>query len=88
MSVSVLLPVLLSSPGASEVLFVDLSGMSVYRADGSIPPEDQIREVVNEMMAQQEESMPNIPHAQIREVMSTERTLSMENAEHVFKRRY
>lgn len=88
MSVSVLLPVLLNSGGVAEVFFVDFSTMQVYKPNGEVAASAQSREIVSEMASQQESSMPHIPHDQIREVMSTERELSTENAEHIYKRNF
>jgi len=86
MSVSVLLPVLLTSGDVSEVFFVDFSTMEVYNTRGEVASEDQSREIVSEMISQQEESIPRIPHDRIREVLGTERELSAQNAEHFYNR--
>lgn len=86
MSVSMLLPVLLSSKDSSEVLFVDFSTMSVYKPSGEPAPAAQSEEVVSELVLQQEASTPKMPHDQIREVMKTEKALFDENSKHVFGR--
>jgi hypothetical protein len=86
MSVSILFPVLLKSEDSSEVLFMDFSTSSLYRATGELASEEQRDEVLLEIAEQQRLSTANVPYDQIREVMNTEKRLSSENAKHIFRR--
>ena len=88
MSVSVLLPVLLSSEESFEVLFVDFSTMSVYNHSGELASKERSEAVVSDLLSQQEASVPKMPHEQIKEVMDTEKTLFDQNSKHVFRQGY
>lgn len=86
MSVSVLLPVLLSHEGSSEVLFVDFSTMAVYMPSGVLAPTEKTQLVLEDIAAQDEASMPYVPHRQIREVMEAEKDVFARNSDHAFRR--
>ena len=88
MSVSILLPIIRSSDGSSELMFVDLSSFSVYDTSGRTVCEEKAAEVVAEIAKQQEESAAEMPYDQIREVLETEKNLSKESENHVFRRRH
>ena len=86
MPASILFPVLLSSESSSEVLFMDFSTSSLYRASGERATDEQRDEVLAEIAEQQRLSTAKVPYDQIREVMNTEKRLSSENAKHIFRR--
>ena len=88
MSVSTLLPLLLVSGGPPQIVFLDPMTLLVYDFTGNLVSEQNSKKVVSEVMSQQEQAMPKIPYEQIREVMDTERKLSKENENHIFRRKY
>lgn len=88
MSVSALFPVLCNLDGSSRVMFVDLATLSVYESSGERVSGDLGERVISEIMTEQEAAMPKVPYEQIREVLSTERRLSKESENHIFRRRY
>lgn len=85
MSVSILLPVVLNSKDKSEIFFVDFSSMSVYNSSGELASFDKSQVIISEIQAEQEASMPKIPHDEILEVLRTEKNLSKDNGKYIFK---
>lgn len=79
MSVSILLPVILNFEDKSEVFFIDFSSMSVYESSGNLASFDKSQIIISEIQAEQEASMPKIPHDEILEVLRTEKNLSKDN---------
>lgn len=84
MSVSILVPLLVSYDSSSEVMFADFSTASLYLWSGEPAPAEVVERVFSELDAQDES--PQVPYRQINEVLKTERNLSQENSKHIFRR--
>jgi hypothetical protein len=69
-------------------MFVDLATLSVYESSGERVSGELGESVISEIMTEQEAAMPKVPYEQIHEVLSTERRLSKESENHIFRRRY